>query len=292
MDDLEKYRKTLDHQEGDLKDEVGEFLRQAANAEVPKSNRKEAIWGSIVDGIDEETEAKEVNLWRYVGIAAAVAIIATFSILFFSPESEPVLIATEIGESQIEELPDGSTVKLNASSSISYASDWNREVTLTGEGFFQVVEGERFLVKTANGNVQVLGTSFNVFARDTELEVSCKTGKVQVTIPSKSYEEVLTPGQLVTLKADTVRKMDRLPELMGKWQSGEFYFDDQPFNKVLDELKRQFHIEIEYYGSDQTYTGYFTINDLEGALDMVCLPMGLTYQKTGQNTFAISENAQ
>ena len=69
---------------------------------------------------------------------------------------------------------------------------------------------------------------------------------------------------------------------MGKWQAGEFYFNHQPIEDVLEELQRQFNIEIQFEGSgSQEFSGYFTNKNLETALDMICLPLGLQYQKTG-----------
>ncbi len=293
MSDLDKYRNLINHEEDGSSDELSEFLRKSSALKVPSKKSKEEIWNNIADAIEETGSGKDRSyIWRYVGIAASIALIAIYSVLFFS-SPEQIEVATASGENTTQVLPDGSRVILNASSSISYSDDWNRELTLHGEAFFEVTEGEKFLVKTDFGNVQVLGTSFNVFARDGDFKVACKTGKVRVTVPERSVIEDIVPGQAIAINADTVKVVFRVPETMGNWQKGEFYFDHQPISEVIEELQRQFSIEIKFEGSaEQEFSGYFTNKSLETALDMVCLPLGLEYEKTGQNTFAISKSAQ
>ena len=284
-----------------LEPEVEAFLDSVSNATVPSKKSKEEIWNKIEASIDEEEEStsKSIPLWRYIGVAAAVAAIVTFTFLFntqeeVTPTPVAVEISTETSETETQILPDGSKVFLNASSSISYDGEWNRELTLKGEAFFEVVKGDKFLVKTEFGDVQVLGTSFNVFARDGNFKVACKTGKVQVRVPEKSIVEDITPGQMIAIDADTVKRAMNLPEQIGNWQKGEFYFDNQPIQEVFYEFERQFSIEIEFLGSDEMlFTGYFeNSNDLETALESVCIVMDLQFQKTGQNKFTISEISQ
>ena len=61
-------------------------------------------------------------------------------------------------------LPDGSQVYLNHHSTISYDQNFNpRTIYLDGDAFFTVVPSEStFTVTTAYGDVEVLGTEFNV----------------------------------------------------------------------------------------------------------------------------------
>lgn len=63
------------------------------------------------------------------------------------------------------------------------------------------------------------------------------------------------------------------------WIDGSFRFDQAPFSLVIEELERQFQVEIrvdkELEGKQ--WNGVFFNDDLEEALKMVCKPMGLTY---------------
>ena len=288
MSDLEKYRKILDHSSDEPQDELGQFLAQSKDALIPESKRKEEIWSRIEEGIKEEK--KPVPIWTYIGIAASLLLISSLVFILKESPSVPIEINTQIGESTSIELPDGSMVTLNARSMLSYDEKWDRKVMLNGEAFFDVVKGGSFVVNTTNGSVQVLGTSFNVFSRDSVFEVSCKTGKVKVDIPTKSYSNTIVPGESVLLKSDTIKKSTLSTDLVGKWKFGEFYFNEQLLSSVLKEMERQFDVSVSIPDSANIeFSGYFTNKNIEDALDMVCLPLGLTYEKVNQRTYAIKE---
>jgi ferric-dicitrate binding protein FerR (iron transport regulator) len=101
------------------------------------------------------------------------------------------------------ELPDGSRVKLNANSELSLAKDWeigeNRKVYLTGEAFFEVKKipetGAKFSVICKGINIEVLGTSFNVFSRDEETEVYLEEGQVKLDHGKDII--IMDPGEFI-----------------------------------------------------------------------------------------------
>lgn len=291
MKDEEKYRELLDHNSSQANDELGEFILRAKDAGIPEGKGKEKLWAAI-DGQLHEKNSANRSLWTYLSVAAAIALIVSLALLFQKGNSD-FSISTGIAESQTQLLPDGSQATLNANSLLSYSGKWDRKLELIGEAYFEVKEGERFIVSTPSGDVEVLGTSFNVFARDGNLEVECRTGKVKVTVPEKSFEDAITPGEMISFKKDTVRKMLRKPELIGRWKAGEFYFNNQSIVEVMDELKRQFKIKIDYDGNeDIAFNGYFTNKNLDTALEMVCLPLGLEYQKLSTSRIVIRESEE
>jgi transmembrane sensor len=69
-------------------------------------------------------------------------------------------------------LADGTKVWLNSKTTFTYpaalSADKNREVTLNGEAYFEVKKDAEhpFLVKTNTYDIQVFGTTFNVYAYD------------------------------------------------------------------------------------------------------------------------------
>lgn len=98
-------------------------------------------------------------------------------------------IQTVAGEHLLADLPDGSTVYLNAETTLSYNPYWwvfKRKINFEGEALFSVVKGKKFGVVSAHGTTAVLGTSFNVFARGIEYSVTCLSGSVKVTSTSKT----------------------------------------------------------------------------------------------------------
>lgn len=293
MDELEKYHDQLNEKAPfDHNDELSRFLSKSGAMLPPKSKSKETIWLEIEEQIDSPTPGKSrilspLMIWS---IAASVCLIATLSVFFTLQWTKPVVVQSIAGNTLRHILPDGSVVTLNANSSISYKRRWQRSLSLEGEAFFEVTKGATFSVSTTTGTVTVLGTSFNVYARDRAFEVACKTGKVQVEIPQLTLKEQLLPGQLIAFRSDTIQHASRAPELMDRWKEGEFYFEAQPLDFVVSELQRQFDVDIEVVVSkEKVFSGYFTNKDLKKALDMVCLPLNLTYRKSGRRSIIITD---
>ena len=93
-------------------------------------------------------------------------------LVLFSCNNSSVKISSK-DSFEIVEFPDGSKAYLNNNSSIEYDKNFDeRLVKQDGEVFFEVTKGESpFTVKTAVGEIQVLGTKFNVKSNKKELEV-------------------------------------------------------------------------------------------------------------------------
>jgi transmembrane sensor len=193
------------------------------------------------------------------------------------------------------QLPDGSQIALNAGSRIRYDQNnfgSERKVNLDGEAFFSVVKGSKFVVSTRNGNVTVLGTSFNVYSRDNEFIVTCVTGKVKVTSDDASI--VINPGESSRLSdGKLVSSTVNNTEATTGWIKGEFTYENSPLNQVLGEIERQFNIKFVGGNFDSRYfTGTFTNKDLKNTLDIVCIPMGLTYAVGDKGKILIQEKTR
>jgi transmembrane sensor len=141
--------------------------------------------------------------------------------------------------------------------------------------------------------VQVLGTSFNVYARSDGFRVACKTGKVNV-IPaladSKSF--ILTPGNIFNQKpqqeATVSRFSNKNPD---SWRKGTFYFDNVPLNEVIAVMERQYNIQIHLNaGPDRPYVGSFTNDNLEEAFLLVTKPFNLKVEKIGEGEYRFLQN--
>lgn len=121
--------------------------------------------------------------------AAASALFAVAYWQFFShTHNDEAVITAQKGSRTQAKLPDGSTVWLNAGSSVTYRNDFagaTREVVLKGEAYFDVVKnaGKPFIVHAAGIDIRVLGTSFNVkaYRTDKAVETTLISGLVQVS---------------------------------------------------------------------------------------------------------------
>ena len=102
---------------------------------------------------------------------------------------------------EVVELPDGSMVFLNHNSAISYDEKFSpRTLEVQGEVFLSVVEGESlFVVKSEHGEIDVLGTEFNVKSYAEELEVEVEEGIVEVK--TKTQTEQVKRGEATLYKA-------------------------------------------------------------------------------------------
>jgi ferric-dicitrate binding protein FerR (iron transport regulator) len=190
----------------------------------------------------------------------------------------PTTVQALAGEHKEVQLPEKSDVQLNAGSSVIYDDkhfNMDRQITLTGEAFFKVQPGNRFVVNTTHGTVTVLGTSFNVIAWPDRFEVTCFTGKVMVNNHLQD-RVTITPGERCTrdeatfkLKSNTFQLSSQTPD----WMKGKFVFDNQPLKIVVEELERQYNITVKLApGLDELkYVGLFESGDLDKALSLITL---------------------
>lgn len=238
---------------------------------------KTALWQEIDANIkaSHHSNFKMVRIWTSVAASIAIGLL----LFFFFQKSQPTLIVTQYGETTEVILPDSSIVHVNSGSEIQYdEKNWfkERKVNLTGEAFFDVKKGASFTVTSAAGETKVLGTSFNIFARDESYEVQCFTGKVAVRMENQEAE--LTPGQQVS--SGEISKLGVTPFEITKtphWMQGIFHFKNQPLFIVMQELERQYNVRIHLPQSlkNLRYTGSFEKGNLSKALKNVTWPLHL-----------------
>ena len=217
--------------------------------------------------------------------AVAASLIA---VIFIYQGNDLDTISTQLAEMKTVNLPDGSVVNLNADTEIAYDKDsWNenRLIELEGEAFFSVEKGSKFQVKTPTGTVAVLGTSFNVFARDKELKVHCETGKVAVKSASK--ESILTPNEKVEVINGNHSKSSNVGEKENRsaWRKAVYSYDGNALEDVIEDLERQFGLKIEIDDNlkSEKYTGFFEGKDAKKAIESVCWTMKYKPEINGKN---------
>ncbi len=258
----------------------------AAGKQEPASGPQSSVRSPQPENRKQKPLFRRMTPWKYVaGIAATVALVLA-ALWWLRSDEFPIeeSVATKAGEKKKVELPDGSTVTLNALSSLGYSTEkWKskRYVVLDGEGYFQAKKGRRFTVHTRQGDVRVVGTIFNVYARGEELEVKCTQGKVQVINPEGTERVLIKKGEQVTVLNGHMLKRRRLA-FYPSWYKGESTFREAPLQKVLDEMGRQYGLVVlaDSIGR-RSFSGKFVHEDLKKALKMVCSPMRLDYTLTG-----------
>lgn len=252
----------------------------------PNAQKVDQLWQKI----DRETASqKNIAKTRKLGGSKitwfAAAAIGLFLIGFFFSRSSSNGIETAFAERIQHYLPDSSIVYLNADSKLRFREkNWtkSRTVYLTGEAFFDVKKGSSFEVFTDLGRIQVLGTSFNVRARET-FQVACFTGKVEVT-PKGSTPVKLLPGETVYVmrRSESVERAVFDPEEQKGWRYGEIDFPAASLNEVFNEIERQYNIQVEMSKQlkERVYSGKITLQNLPKAIEDVCKTMQLQHEKS------------
>jgi ferric-dicitrate binding protein FerR (iron transport regulator) len=290
MKNREKYSK----QQTDL---LKDLLETGAGAHITWDRSKEEIWSEMEKKMDGSRSGNTRVIfapWIKVSMAAALALLIGIAVvmqLYIKTMKVPAGIHSQVV------LPDGSLVRLNAQTSISYKPllwKFSRVVNLEGEAYFEVQRGKKFEVISDNGSTTVLGTSFNIYSRNGEYAVVCITGRVEVSNALHTREIVLQPKQKAILdKEGTLSveaEMDTEQSL--SWLNRKLSFTAQPLQKVFEEISRQYGITIHLPDdADFTYTGTFKRDiPLENALNLVCRPFGLTFKHNSNNEYYIIRN--
>jgi len=227
---------------------------------------------------------------RWFSRVAAILVLAlgiTFLIKPYIPTTE----YAPAGEKNTFLLPDNSEIVLNSDSKINYKK-WNwdneRSLELDGEAFFKVAKGEKFTVTTDLGKVTVVGTQFNIKARDNNFEVECYEGKVKVAFDKKTV--FLNKGQNIVVQNNTKIEAIPLTDLQPAWLSNDIKFNNNSLPEVVDELERQYNITIEStIDSSESFTGTLPLNNLDAALQIISKTHHLKYKKTTNKKIILTQ---
>lgn len=151
---------------------------------------------------------------------------------------------TDTGQQQLVILSDGSTVQLNTASAISMTfSGEQRLVTLhRGEAYFKVSPDRTrpFIVKTAAGEVQALGTAFDVkLLNQDQASVTVFEHAVQVTTLDGQIKDKLGEAQQVKFTHSDFSQVRTVNlQHAGAWHLQRMVFQDKPLVDVVAELDR------------------------------------------------------
>lgn len=242
---------------------------------------KSEEWEELQRKIGERS-AKRIPMLYYVLGTAAVVLLALSLAFQFSAKTYKTLR----GEQKICTLPDGSIIKLNAETQLTYNPlKWyvSRQVYLEGEAFFEVEKGSRFTVYSERGNTQVLGTSFNIYARNNAYKVSCVTGEVRVNVEGRYFNIESGESVLWDKEAKSLRETRKEQEALLAWQNRRLLFKAKPLRVVFDELERQYDVYIAYYPKEdvRSYSGKLSLDaTFEENLSVICRSFSIEWEKS------------
>lgn len=204
-------------------------------------------------------------------------------------------ITTKAGHSSYVTLPDGTHIRLNGASTLRFPHSFtgdSRIVYLDGEAFFEVAENAArpFIIQSPAFTTRVLGTSFNVKSRTSNLqqsEVSVATGKVCVnTVTSITADSVviLTPGEKTDFRAGTFKKAFADVHTIGAWKEHCFYYTQTPLSEILNDIHTCYGISFRIKTPavlSCTYSTTFKHMTPEQIMQTLSLMSDVTFTKKG-----------
>lgn len=235
---------------------------------------------------------------KLIRAAAVITLLATAIWGWTTYSNSNTIQTLAASETSAFQLSDGSTVWLRKGSQLHYhtfLTGDTREVSLQGEGFFQVKHDSArpFIVKLENGGiVQVLGTEFDIKQEPQKTTVLVQSGKVRFSPQDGLEGLVLTAGH----KAEFDHKTDKIIHSLIStynelaWQRGGLEFINTPLKQVVKDL------EI-YYGATITldaenmeevpHSAPLTNQPIQKVLESLALTHQLTLKKTGENQYLL-----
>ncbi|MEX0363584.1 MAG: FecR family protein [Allomuricauda sp.] len=180
-------------------------------------------------------------------------------------------------------LSDGTTVKVNAGSTIKYPVQFiegsPREVEVWGEAYFDVIKdiNHPFLVNANNIQVEVLGTKFNVSSYPEDEDISTVLVEGSVKLSARNTDEVrgslvITPNQKASWDKITAEMMVTEVEtgIYTSWINGRIVFKNSPFKNIRKKLERRYNVSIINNNTsldEKFYNASFDIETIEEVME-------------------------
>jgi len=202
----------------------------------------------------EERPVRRMKKTYYWAAAASILVLLSAGWFHFIYNA-PVKITTGYAQTKNITLPDNSKLVLNANSTITYSKNWNsnsaREVWLDGEAFFEVEKtphsnAPKFSVHAGAINVDVLGTSFNVYHRKGNIAVVLEEGKVALEHNRDHQRAILQPGQMMTWDAHTFNRQPVNTALYTSWKDKRLVFENKPLSEIARILEDNYGYRVAF----------------------------------------------
>ncbi|UYQ95852.1 DUF4974 domain-containing protein [Chitinophaga horti] len=183
-------------------------------------------------------------------------------------------LSTAKGETYKIILPDKTEVWLNAASSLTYPARFtgpDRQVTLTGEGYFAVAKDKQhpFKVNTDQQQVTVVGTEFNVNAYANEQATRTTLLEGSVKVNAGPSDILIKPGQQSTLRNGSFRVQEVDLDQAVAWKDNEFVFDGDDIRYIMRMVERWYNVEVIYQGAISREKFYGGISRYENVSEVL-----------------------
>lgn len=263
----------------------------------------ETSFARLMAKISTNDRTVEIFLFRIrqyqVGLAAATValLIAIGSLLYtsYGDELSFVVATNNTGKVQSIPLPDGTIIKLNNRSKLTYPETFSgsqREVFLDGEAYFDVAHDKKrpFIVRAGELKIKVLGTKFTINATFLfpKITATLLEGSIDVSNPKKHL--LMKPGQQLTYDAESGKML--LANLNNaereiRWTQNVWVLTNTPLLDICQRLERQFNVKFIIMNDkliNKSFTGEFETNEsLESILETMKVSTSFSYERIGKN---------
>lgn len=255
---------------------LGDSFREAWET-VESSSANVYRLGKLKERIDERLfPAKRIVplYWKVLRMAAVIAITIGITVFYQQSSNKQQLLAMQkimvpAGQRISLELSDGTVVWLNSRTKIEYPAsfvDDYRKVKLDGEAYFEVAKdiNKPFIVETTKGNIEVLGTKFNIetYSEDNTFAVALMEGSVKVVRENKAYK--LRPNQLAYLENGKMNIVPIEDFNLYRWREGLISFKNESFPNIIKKFEKYYGVDIRIENNavaDYHCTGKFRQSD-------------------------------
>lgn len=191
-------------------------------------------------------------------------------------------------------LSDGSKVWLNSMTELRFPVAFTgeeRKVYLTGEAYFEVAPDSKhpFIVVTEEGmEVKVYGTEFNMSTyQHGVVQTVLVNGKVGIRVNATGKEVMLAPKQMAEYSEKTgmVRVEEADPYRYIAWKDGEFVFERETIEEIMERLGRWYDVKVFYENESlkqKRFTGVISrYENIEQVLRLIEGPATLRFEVKG-----------
>lgn len=247
-----------------------------------------------LDDIGGESHAKLMLLtlparqpYFKTGLALAASLLLTLTIGYQQLAFYLADYRSATGQQRQITLADGSTILLNTASAVSVDfSEQRRLVTLhSGEAYFKIAPDRNrpFVVSSNAGQVQALGTAFDVKQQQDDASVTVFEHAVKVTTASGQVQEKLAEAEQLIFSRERIKMQSTVNlQRAAAWHQQRMVFQDKPLAEVAAELDRYRSgkiIILDDAIKNLPITGVFDIADTNIALDAIAQSLPVNVKK-------------
>lgn len=194
----------------------------------------------------------------WIKAAAMFLILSTLGYGYFFWKNKDIVINTGTAVLTNVVLPDGTDLKLNAGTSISYSKNNfladRKLVLIKGEAFVQVAANptSRFRVELGDVEAKDIGTRFNISRNENQSAVTVEEGQVELREYGTDRKVNLTAGKLgiYDVMNKTLMAIDNPDPNYKAWLDKSFVFNAVPLPEVLQKLETVYQTKIEMEGQE------------------------------------------